>query len=145
MVKVFAILNFVFVLFALGGFVYHSLDTFASLANPDILDSMPLPGAGGENFKTMYFLTKAVILLSGLAFSVLYTVTGIGLLKHAVWGYKLHYVTAILTTFSFCACCLGCGGFIYTIVALIYANKPEFKAEFPGLEGSSDGVSLTKP
>jgi hypothetical protein len=54
----------------------------------------------------------------------IYLVAGIGLLKRRNYGYYFHIVGSILAAFS-------CIGIIYTVVALIFAFKPEFRNEFP--------------
>jgi hypothetical protein len=52
-----------------------------------------------------------------------YLSAGIGLLKRKKWGYYLHIAAAILSFFTLIL-------IAYTIVALIFAFRPEFQNEF---------------
>ncbi len=57
--------------------------------------------------------------------AVVYLIAGIGMLKGRPWGYYFHIAGAILASCS-------CIGFPYTILAMIWAFKGEFKNEFFG-------------
>ncbi len=59
-------------------------------------------------------------LLAGI---VVYLGAGIGLAKRRRWGYYLHIAGAVMAV-------MYCCGVVYTVVALIFALKPEFKDEF---------------
>jgi hypothetical protein len=59
-------------------------------------------------------------LLIGVA---VYLTAGIGLMKRRMWGYYVHIGGAILAFFSIIL-------IAYTIIALIFAFRPEFKDEF---------------
>lgn len=63
---------------------------------------------------------------------VVFLCAGIGLLKRKGWGFYFHIAGSILAAFS-------CIGIIYTVFALIFAFKPEFKAEFPSLQPQPPG------
>lgn len=56
---------------------------------------------------------------------IVFLIAGIGLLKRKTWGYYLHIVASVLAVFS-------CIGIVYTVFALVFAFRPEFKSEFFG-------------
>ena len=67
-----------------------------------------------------------IILGGGSAVAaVVYLLAGIGMLKGRPWGYYFHIAGAILASCS-------CMGFPYTIFAMIWAFKDDFKNEFLG-------------
>lgn len=114
-IQVFAVANFV--LAALAGLcalfwigilifgVYFSGDTGEEL----------VAGVIGTGF----FLVIAVI------YGLLTLAAGIGLLKRVRWGYYFHLVAAAITA-------LSCIGVPYTVAAILFAAKPEFREGFFG-------------
>lgn len=110
-VTVFAVLNFLFSGLALSGFLIVSaalIHAIVFLGDPKEIAAAGIFGSLPPNF------------LIGF---VLFLITGIGLLKRKTWGYYLHIIASMLAAISFI-------GIIYTIFGLVFAFKPEFKAEF---------------
>ncbi len=58
-------------------------------------------------------------LLAGFA---AFAMAGVGLIRRRRWGYYAHIVAAITAIFT-------CIGVIYTIFALLHAQRPEFQAQ----------------
>jgi hypothetical protein len=54
---------------------------------------------------------------------IVYSLAGFGLLRRRAWGYYFHLAGAVLAA-------LTCIGVIYTIVAFVFASRPEFSASF---------------
>lgn len=133
MINTFVILNAVFSGLHLLFFLWTAFNLFVGLSggfeeqmatyNTESERSIFMASAiGGGSFG---ILVNLLIFLLGM-------MAAIGLHKRTKWGYNLHLATAGLLSLSCCLCCLGIG---YTIPAFIFAGKPEFKAEFPDLEG----------
>lgn len=80
----------------------------------------------GDPIDEIIILTIVIFFLgllpNGIAF-VLFLLAGIGLLRRKVWGYYTHIAAAILAALSII-------GLVYTIPALIYSFKPEFRVGF---------------
>jgi hypothetical protein len=64
-----------------------------------------------------------VIGLPGLLGLAVYAVAGWGLMRRQAWGFYFHFVGAVLAA-------LTCVGVIYTVMAIVFALRPEFSAVF---------------
>jgi hypothetical protein len=64
-----------------------------------------------------------VLGLPMLAGVVVYFIAGLGLSKRRSWGYYFHLAGAVLTA-------LSCLGIVYTVLAFVFALKPEFQEAF---------------
>jgi hypothetical protein len=114
-VGVFAVLDFVLAGLSFLGVLAMVLGLFYGVF---------LSGDKGSELATGV-LGCALIMLPFLASGVAAFLGGLGLLKRARWGYYAHIVASILAA-------LSCLGIVYTVISLVFAFKPEFKAEFFG-------------
>jgi hypothetical protein len=80
--------------------------------------------AEGERDDVTLGVTGSLLLvLVGLAAAAIFAAAGVGLLRRAPWGYYAHLVAAALVA-------LTCWGIPYTIAAILFAARPEFRAPF---------------
>jgi hypothetical protein len=70
----------------------------------------------------------AFLAVPGIIGLGVYLVAGIGLVRRRPWGYYFHLAGAVMAA-------LSCLGVIYTVLALVFALRPEFSAAFfPGAD-----------
>lgn len=68
---------------------------------------------------------SVLLALPGVMGSFVYLLAGIGLTRRRSWGYYFHCGGAVLAAFS-------CVGILYTVLALVFATRPEFSGGFLG-------------
>lgn len=64
-----------------------------------------------------------LLVVIGLGAAAVFAAAGYGLLRRATWGYYTHLVAAALVA-------LTCWGIPYSIAAILFAARPEFRAPF---------------
>jgi hypothetical protein len=112
-IGVFAVLNFI-----LAGFCLLGLVTMAF----GLVYGVFLSGDQGEELWAGVLGCLMIMLPAALGL-VVYTLAGIGLLKRKSWGFVCHVIGAALAV-------LSCIGVVYTVIALIFAFRRDFKDEF---------------
>lgn len=112
-ITVFTVINFVF-----AGFAVLSLVLIGLVLIYGIFFS----GDEGEELMAGVFGSVFIAFFLAVGTGV-YLTAGIGLAKRKRWGYYVHIAGAILAAPS-------CLGVPYTVAALIFAFRPEFKDAF---------------
>ena len=112
-IAVFAILNFV-----LAGLCALWLVLIIAM----LVYGIGFSGDQGEELAAG-IIGSAVLAIPGLVGLAVYLVAGLGLLRHRGWGYYFHFAGAVLTAFT-------CVGLVYTVLAFVFAVRPEFSAVF---------------
>ncbi len=112
-VRTFAVIDFVLAAIAgLGALFFIGVLAFAVFWSGDTGQEL----AAGVVGVVLFLLPFAVA-------TVLYLAAGIGLLRRRPWGYYLHAAGAVLAMFTVV-------GIVYTVFAIAYALRDDFKAEF---------------
>jgi hypothetical protein len=112
-IAVFAVLNFVLAgLALLWALLIGAVLIFGILLSGDQADDL----AEGV-------LGCLVLGVPSLFAMVVYLLAGVGLVRRRAWGYHFHLGGAVLAAFT-------CLGVVYTILAFVFATKPEFYGAF---------------
>jgi len=112
-VRVFAVLDLLFAALSLVGLGVLSLIwTYGIFFSGD-----PIEDKIQGSFGVLLFALPVGV------FVIVFLAAGIGLWKQREWGYYVHIAAAVLAALSIV-------GVIYTILALLFAFQPEFKAAF---------------
>jgi len=114
-VKTFAVIDLLLAGLSLLGLCALSAAWFYGLFLSGDPAQDKLIGSIGMFIYTLLVLSIFIVFLSA----------GMGLWKEKTWGYYLHIAAAVLAAFSLI-------GIVYTVFALIFAFRPEFKAVFFG-------------
>jgi hypothetical protein len=82
-------------------------------------------GFSGDQGKELAtgILGSVILATPGLVGLPVYLFAGLGLLRHKAWGFCFHCTGAVLAAFT-------CVGVIYTVLAFVFAFRPEFSAVF---------------
>ena len=83
-------------------------------------------------------LGGAVLTIPGFVGLPVHLLAGLGLLRHRGWGYYCHCAGAVLAAFT-------CVGLIYTVVAFVFALRPEFSAVFFPSADKNEGMKDDLP
>ena len=78
---------------------------------------------GGGQELELGLAGSLLLVVVGLAAAAVFAAAGLGLLRRAPWGYYTHLVAVALVA-------LTCWGIPYSVAAILFAARPEFRAPF---------------
>lgn len=119
-IPLFAVFNFCFSALGFLGFL-----SFAFILVYGVFFS-------GDTGEDLFAGVAGCFLVMGvtLAITLLYLIAAIGLIRKTAWGYYCHLVGAVFPS-------LTCLGLAYTIPAIIFALRPEFRKNSFLLNGTA--------
>jgi hypothetical protein len=109
--------------FAIADFALAALAAVWALAFAGLTAWGVFFAEGERDEVTLGVAGSLLLVVVGLAAAAVFAAAGVGLLRRAPWGYYAHLVAAALVA-------LTCWGIPYTIAAILFAARPEFRAPF---------------